>query len=116
MNGTQAGIARIHATQRSLTAVLGLLALMTVFIALLFVPGVTSLLKVQRDVALGVVVTWLVSIAAANVAYRVTGLSRLYVVLDFVESLSMQAGLGFLIYRSGASRASSGWPMSSTLS
>jgi len=101
MTQVPTGIARFHATQRSRAAVLGLLALMTVFIALLFVPGVTSLLKVQRDTTIWVVVAWLVCTAAAGVAYRVTGLSRLYVVLDFVESLSMQAGLGLLIYRSG---------------
>jgi len=100
--GAPTGIERVHAAQRSPAASLGVLALIVLFIGLTFVPAVASLLHIHRSTAVGVGVAWLVCVVAATTAYHLTGLSRLYFVLDTVESLSLQAGVCLLIYRSGS--------------
>lgn len=100
--GAPTGIQRFHAAQRSPSTFLGVLALIVLFVAVMFVPAVASLLSVRRSTAISVGVAWLVCAVAAMTAYRLAGLSRLYFVLDTVESLSVQAGVGLLIYRSGS--------------
>jgi len=96
------GSSRAHAAQRSPQVTLGLLAMLITFVAIVFVPAVASLLGVQRGTAVTVAVGWLASWAATTVAYRRTGLSRLYLALDVVESLGIQAGVSLLLYRSGS--------------
>jgi len=96
------GIPRAHSSQRSLLPVLGFFGLVLLFVALTSVPAVASLLGIRRSTAVTVAVAWFVCTAAATVAYHLTGLSRLYRVLDAIESLSLQAGVCLFVYRSGS--------------
>jgi signal transduction histidine kinase len=100
--GAPTGIQRFHAARRSPPTFLGVLALIVLFVALMFVPAVASLVTIHRSTAVTVGVAWLVCAVAATTAYHLTGLSRLYFALDTVESLSLQAGVCLLVYRSGS--------------
>jgi signal transduction histidine kinase len=76
-------------------------ALVLLFPALMFVPGMSSLLSIERAGAVAVAAVWVVLLLAASSAYRVGGLSWLYLALDLVESLGIQLGICLLVYRSG---------------
>jgi signal transduction histidine kinase len=83
-------------------AFIGLLGALLTFVALMCVPSVAALLGVQRGTAITVAIGWLACSAAAMTAYHLTGLSRLYLFLDAVESLAVQGGVCLLLYRSGS--------------
>ena len=96
-------IPRAHAAHRSWPSTLGGLALFSLFPALvLFVPGVPSLLAIERSTGVAVAAAWLVLFLAASSAYHRGGLSHLYLVLDFAESLALQLGICLLVYCSGS--------------
>jgi signal transduction histidine kinase len=95
------GTQGFHAAKRSLAMFVSFVGLMLAFVALMFVPAVASLLTVHRASAVAVAVAWLACTAAATTAYHLTGLSRLYLVLDAIESIGIQAGVCLLVYRSG---------------
>lgn len=92
---------QFHAEQRSLPAVVGYALLITAFLALLFVPAAASLVSLERGFALSVALVWLACTAAATTAYHLTGLSRLYLGLDALESICIQWGVCLLVGRSG---------------
>ena len=99
--GARFPIPQAHAVHRSLPSTVAGAAMVCFFAALMFVPGVSSLLRIDPLPAAGVAVVWVTSLAAATTAYHVTGLSWLYLALDLVESLGVQLGVCFLIFRSG---------------
>ena len=95
-------IPRAHAAHRSWSSTLGGVAVLSLFPALMFVPGVPLLLSIDRTAAVAVAAAWLTLSVAASSAYRIGGLSRLYLALDFVESFGIQFGTCLLVYRSGS--------------
>lgn len=95
-------IPKAHAAHRSMPSTLAGVAIIVSFPALLFVPGMPSLLSIDRASAVAVALAWLVLLATASAAYRIFGLSRLYLAFDLVESLGIELGIWLLVYRSGS--------------
>jgi len=91
----------LHAEQRTLPMTLGFATLVVFFVAATSFPAAASLFRVTRTSALVVGGMWLAANAAATAAFRLTGMSRLYLLLEAVESFCLQAGFGWFIYRSG---------------
>lgn len=96
------GTTHLHAEQRTLPMMLGFFAVVVLFVtAATFVPAAASLFRVKPGSALAVGVAWLAGNVAAATAFRLTGMSRLYLVLEAVESFALQAGVCLFIYQSG---------------
>jgi signal transduction histidine kinase len=95
-------IPRAHELFRSNASVLGFGALGALFIALMFVPSVTSTLRITSTLGISVTTVLLACVFAATVAYRLTGLSRLYFWLDVLEGVSAEAFVFFLVHASGS--------------
>src|SRR5437764_307445 len=74
--GASFPIPQAHAVHRTLPSTLAGATLAVFFAALMFVPGVSSLLRIDPLPATGVAVVWVTSLVAATTAYHVTGLSR----------------------------------------